>query len=160
MDYREPTEKEHEIVLKHASRVRFGKIIGFAIGGFLLAVTVTAGVLLIVFDKWHGYLLFPFATFILFLFFSDVKGWDSLYKAVRARDYKVNPCVVKDKHVSAGSTHNVSNYVTIAFDNGKELNWKVTRDLYKKAAEGAEALMVDYKDPRSRKGGRTKELVL
>ena len=147
MEWREPREDEHELLIKFlrgedSERIFFGVIsVTFfslmAAGAVYLWITGRTGVLSAVIMLIFGILGIPV---MLIGFKSNGK-----LKLARAKGYHVLDCRVRDRVVNQGYKR-ASYYVNVNANNGKRYKIKVNGATCRQAEEGRRAIIVGYKN--------------
>ena len=143
MNWSDPTESEHDAVVRHIKSIRTEDIISCAIFTLIGALFLTFGIYAVI-DKFQYAVGLFIVAGILFLI-SIGCGISNIKKAKRIqnREYKVSRCRVVERKCYR-SRYSTDRRVTVFKDNGRNSTYKVNTRNYRKATEGANAIIIEY----------------
>ena len=152
MTWTNPTDTEHEAVLRFIKHFRRKDIIMCVIFGLTGCILLSTGIYAIIdgFQYAAGFIVVS-VIFMIIAFGCAISDLDR-YKLIRSRDYSVIRCQVT-KRSSTRTKYHTEYKVNVVDQDDKETGHKVTGFTYRKAGNGMNALVVKYsgKDPESQK---------
>jgi len=141
-----PTADEHETVLRFIRRIRVSNIIASLFFFLFACACVTLGIAMIITDgNYYG------ITPVIFGLITAVVGLGvavtdrNRYKKIKAQEYAVSRCRVVSSEVTR-TRYSTGRYVSILCPNGNISRYKARAGVYRRAVEGASALLVDYSE--------------
>ena len=151
MQWTEPTSSEHEAIVKFVKHFRHSDIILCLVFGLTGCAVLAVGIYSAVdgFQYAPGFIVF--AVILLIISMGCALTNTKRSKMVKMREYKVCRCRVLSRSCTRTKYHTYYK-VHILNPDGKESNYKVPGITYRKAEEGATAILVDYnhEDPSNR----------
>lgn len=143
MNWSAPTESEHEAVLRNIKSKRTEDIVCCVLFGFGGTFFLAFGIFAVI-DKFQ-YAIGLFITATVFFLVSIGCAVSNVNKFTRIqnREYKVSRCRVTERKFYR-SKYNNDQRVTVLKDNGKNSTYKVNSRNYRKATEGAKAIIIEY----------------
>ena len=145
MNWSEPTTEEHETVQKFIRRI-VSVNTAASVAFFLFAVACIAlGVWMITDKNYYGITPCVFGVIIALVGLGTALTGRDRYKKIMAKDYAVSRCRVVSRDVKRTRYH-TARYVSILCPNGNTSRYEVKAFVYRRAAEGERALLVDYSE--------------
>lgn len=152
MTWTNPTDTEHEAVLRFIKHFRRKDIIKCVIFGLTGCILLSTGIYAIIdgFQYAAGFIVVS-VIFMIISFGCGISDLDR-YKLIRSREYSVIRCKVINRTCTRTKYH-TEYKVSVMDQDNKETTHKVTGFTYRQAGNGANALVVRYsgKDPETQK---------
>ena len=146
MNWSTPTADEHEIVLRFIRRIRISNIIASVFFFLFACASAALGIAMIIMDgNYYGIMPVIFGIIIALVGLGVAITDMDRYKKIKAQQYAVSRCRVVSRDVNR-TRYSTGRYVSILCPNGNISRYKAKASVYRRAAEGASALLVDYSE--------------